>query len=254
MSIFTLVRTFICVIYHHHVMSLCILYNFIKTDMSVTELGKPQNIAIFSVYCHYRVWWILIQEIRNERKTQSPIRKKLTRFSWGEGRNCLVFFLYIFRKLRKVKCREGIERASFAASLGEGRIFATFPGRSSVDSRHHLVFKLLSVWNIYFQFLIKIWGIFTLTIRVSTVQFMSFGIWVFFSSGHSRQCILNPGEYVHPPKEKTHSVRDMSRFWVNFHLLAAIPNKDWIKKILFLENVDKVEKEFKFEKKNSHSP
>ena len=48
--------------------------------------------------------------------------------------------------------------------------------------------------------------------------------------------------FFHPSKEKTPSVGDVSLFWVNLHLLAAVPIKYWVKKT-FLEIVDKDDEE-----------
>ena len=38
--------------------------------------------------------------------------------------------------------------------------------------------------------------------------------------------------------------------YVNFQLQAALPNKDWVKKNVSTQKIDKVDKEFKCEKNN----
>ena len=61
------------------------------------------------------------------------------------------------------------------------------------------------------------------------------------------------GEY-NPRKRKRTQNRMCSVFYVNLHLLAAIPNKDWVKKKnVITQKVDKLDKVFKCEK-NHISP
>ena len=58
----------------------------------------------------------------------------------------------------------------------------------------------------------------------------------------SDQCLLyDTGEYIRRRQRKRTQSRMCSFVYLNLQLLAAIPTKDWVKKNLFLVNVDKVD-------------